>query len=69
MASLSLGTSPNAMPLEEFVAQTMRGLEKGEDEIAAGLGKILGIGSRLAPNLIIIDKKRKAFECHEIRNS
>lgn len=40
------------MPLEDFVAAAMRGLDSGQDEVAVGLAKAARLGSRLAPGRI-----------------
>lgn len=47
------------MPLEDFVAASMRGLDAGHDEIAVGLAKAARLMSRLAPDRIfrIVNKK------------
>ena len=41
------------MPLDDFVAAAMRGLDSGQDEIAVGLAKAARLGSRLAPGGIL----------------
>ena len=51
---------PKAMKLEKFVADAMRGLDSGSDEVPVGLAKVLRIGSRISPGgfLKIVNKKR-----------
>lgn len=44
---------PNAMPLDVFVAEAMKGLDRGDPEIAVGLAKALRIGSRIAPSFFL----------------
>ena len=48
------------MPLEEFVAHAMRGLDQGHDEIAVGLAKVARLMARLAPGRIFRIVNRKA---------
>ena len=51
---------PRAMTLDAFTAAAMRGLDRGQDEIAVGLAKVLRTASRVAPGLFlgIVNKAR-----------
>ncbi len=51
---------PNAMSLKAFVEAAMTGLDAGKNEIRVGLAKVLGVMSRIAPELFlnIVNKKR-----------
>lgn len=53
---------PNAMSLEAFVTAAMRGLDRGDDEVAIGLAKALRIAHRLAPGLFL-NIVNKALAC------
>ena len=44
---------PNAMPLNQFVAEAMSGLTQGRDEIAVSLAKVLRIAHRIVPKLFL----------------
>jgi uncharacterized oxidoreductase len=46
-------TPPMAMPLDEFLDKTFRGLDRGRDEIAVGLGRVSQVGARVAPRLLL----------------
>lgn len=45
-------TPPMAMALDTFLDRTMRGLDRGKDEVPVGLGRVSQIGARLAPALL-----------------
>jgi uncharacterized oxidoreductase len=51
---------PNAMSLDTFVTTAMRGLDRGDDEVAVGLAKVLRLAHRVAPGLFlnIVNKHR-----------
>ena len=51
---------PRAMELDVFVAKTMAGLDKGQDEIVVGLAKVLQFFSRAAPGLGLTVVNQKA---------
>ena len=51
---------PRAMALDAFTTAAMQGLDRGQEEIAVGLAKVLRTGSRIAPGLFlgIVNKQR-----------
>jgi uncharacterized oxidoreductase len=51
---------PNAMSLDLFVAAAMTGLDRGDDEVAIGLARVLRFAHRVAPGLVlkIVNKTR-----------
>jgi uncharacterized oxidoreductase len=46
-------TPPMAMSLGDFLDKAFRGLDKGRDEIAIGLGRVSQVGARVAPRLLL----------------
>jgi uncharacterized oxidoreductase len=51
---------PGAMPLDRFIAATLKGLDAGRPEVRVGLARVLRIGARIAPGLFmrIVNKAR-----------
>lgn len=41
-----------AMPLDDFLDRTMRGLDRGKGEIPIVLGRVSKLGARVAPKLL-----------------